>query len=99
MGGLTFMFLQDGAYPPLYIVTIPSGQACEASADWLYPNDNNAHTVTVYVAYSADPVKYMVEPISLESSCKSKLLSVTMITGFFFYFYTLILAIIALVIR
>jgi hypothetical protein len=74
MGGLTFKFLQDGAYPPFRTITVPSGQICEASADWSYPSDDNAHTVTVSIEYAGGTVKYMVEPISLEVYRDTKLL-------------------------
>ncbi len=74
MGGLTFKFLQDGVYPPFHIVTVPSGQVCEASANWSYPSDGNAHTVTVSVEYAGGTVKYMVEPVTLEAYRDTRLL-------------------------
>ena len=74
MGGLTFKFLQDGAYPPFHTVTVPSGQVCEASVGWSYPSDGNAHTVTVSVKYAGGAVKYMVEPVSLEVYRDTKLM-------------------------
>lgn len=69
---LHFRFLQDGASQIGPIVNVTGG--AEASVDWVYPDDGNAHTVTVYVwGTEGENLTQMVEPVSLEVYSETEL--------------------------